>query len=59
MKLDLNVNELEFILDGIHFFDADAGEDYCSVDGRYTLTDKEIQELFEKLNQEKHSLENQ
>ena len=41
--MKLNPNELEFILDGIHFFDGDAGEDYCSIGGKYTLTDKEIQ----------------
>ena len=56
--MKLNPNELEFILDGIHFFDASGWEDSCRVDGNYTLTDKEIQELFVKLTQEKHSLEN-
>ena len=57
--MKLNPNELEFILDGIHFFDADAGEDYCSVDGKYNLTVGDINNLFTKLTQEKHYLENQ
>ena len=56
--MKLNPNELEFILDGIRFFGEDE-DDYYSYDGKYNLTVGDINNLFTKLTQEKHSIENQ